>query len=289
MENNELPESEKFSDNPEENLRLENEFLRMKMMAESGAQFGGNSKISPDIENQFLKQVMEFEKAYAVAKPQKVFDILGKPFFENEQHLEDDQFQVSYKKLIDLLNDHNMNVDFIAERDNRFKYDFITKELFDHETDFIPMEGMTTNFIYEEFHPDHKKEIEDITNNFFNDFFERKLDTDTYYISDEIIEPDGNIISKEQLIKNIHTAYEVFFQFENTGFILDNVEYELKEIQNAHSGMGFSEGEVNYDIILKGGETRKIRGPFKIYFIRQWETWSIYFFFLAGVNYHPKN
>ena len=60
----ELPEEEKFSDDPEENLRLQNDFLKMKMMAESGAWFGGEEKVGlpPDIENQFLKNVMEFEK-----------------------------------------------------------------------------------------------------------------------------------------------------------------------------------------------------------------------------------
>ena len=46
-----LPEDKKFSDDPEENLRLENKFLKMKMMAESGGIFGGSSDsgLSPEI------------------------------------------------------------------------------------------------------------------------------------------------------------------------------------------------------------------------------------------------
>ncbi|HEY5368676.1 MAG TPA: hypothetical protein VIJ75_06765 [Hanamia sp.] len=62
-EENNLPEEEKFSDDPEENLRLQNDFLEMKMMAESGAWFGGEGGLPPEIENQFLKNVMEFEKS----------------------------------------------------------------------------------------------------------------------------------------------------------------------------------------------------------------------------------
>lgn len=75
----ELPEDEKFSDDPEENLRLENDFLKMKMMAESGGFFGGNKDLDlpPEIENQFLKNVIEFEKAYAKAKSQKIVDLLA--------------------------------------------------------------------------------------------------------------------------------------------------------------------------------------------------------------------
>ena len=62
MKKNELPEEEKFSDDPEENLRMQNDFLKMKMMAESGAFFGGEGGLPADIENQFLKNIMEFEK-----------------------------------------------------------------------------------------------------------------------------------------------------------------------------------------------------------------------------------
>ncbi len=54
----------------------------MKMIAESGAFFGSDGNLPSDIENQSLKNVMEFEKAYTNAKPQKIFDILGKPSFE---------------------------------------------------------------------------------------------------------------------------------------------------------------------------------------------------------------
>jgi predicted Ser/Thr protein kinase len=45
MPDQNLPE--KFSDDPEENLRIENEILKLKMQAESGAYFGGNAKDLP--------------------------------------------------------------------------------------------------------------------------------------------------------------------------------------------------------------------------------------------------
>lgn len=68
----------------------------------------------------------------------------------------------------------------------------------------------------------------------------------------------------------------------------NNVGFELKEVENGPSGMGFSGGEINYDIIISGGERKEIRDPFKIYFITQWESWNIYSFYLAGSNY-PSN
>ena len=231
---------------------------------------------------------MNFENAYTNSKPQKVFDILGSPFFEDEQKLDDDYFKIEFTRLKKLLVDYDINVDFIAQRPDRFKYDFITKELFDHETGFIAIKGMTTDFIYEEFHPDHKQEITDITFDFLNDFLERKLNVDTCYISDELIEPDGKVVSKEELMNRFDAMYEVFPQFANKSFNLGNVDFELKEKENS-PGMGFSEGEINYDVIMEDGRKKEIRGPFKIYFARQWDCWIIYFFYLAGYNLHPTN
>ncbi len=287
----ELPEEEKFSGDPEENLRLENEFLKMKMMAESGGIFGSNSDggISPEIENQWLKNVMEFEKAYANAKPQKMTDLLGKPSFADEKDMDEKKFIDEFIRLNKLLDDHNINVDFLAPQTDRFKYHFITGELFEHITDFIPVKGMTTNFIYEEFHPDHKSDITEITDEFLNDFFERRLNVDTHYINNDIIIPDGNVITKEQLINRFYSMYDAAIEFKNTSYQINNIEFEIREeTEDGPSGMGFSEGEIQYDMIFKDGEMKKIHGPFKIYFGRQWESWSIYFFYLAGYNLHPK-
>jgi hypothetical protein len=287
----ELPDEEKFSDDPGENLRLENEFLKMKMMAESGGIFGGNgdSGIPPEIENQWLKNVMEFEKAYANAKPQKMFDLLGKPFFEDEKNLDDKRLSDEFIRLNKLLDDHNINVDFLAPQPDRVKYHFITRELFEHEADFMPLKGMSTNFIYEEFHPDHKNDIREITDQFLNDFFDRKLSIDTLYINDEIILPDGNVISKEQLINRFYAMYEVAVKFDNTSYKIENIEFDIQEEKkDVPSGIGFSEGEIQYDMIFKNGERKKIQGPFKIYLGRQWGSWNIYFFYLIGYNLHAK-
>ena len=229
---------------------------------------------------------MEFEKANADAKSATIFDILGKPNFEDEKNLDEEKFRIQFSKLQKLLKKYSMNVEFDRERDNRFKYNFITKELFGHQTAFMPVKGMSTYFSYEEFHPDHELEITGKTNQFLNDFFERNLDTDTYYINKELIEPDGNILPKEQLIKRFQSLYEVAGEFENTSFNIENIQFELKDGENETS-MGFSEGAIKYDMIFRDGNRHKIRGPFKIFFAREWDVWSICFFYLAGYNLHP--
>lgn len=285
-EDNTLPEEEKFSDDPEENLRMQNDFLKMKMMAESGAWFGGEGGMPADIENQFLKNVMEFEKVNAEGPSRTIYDLLDKPDFEDEKDLDDEKFKAAFSRLNRLLEDHGVDVGFRRERDDRFKYNFITKELFEHQTTFMPVKGMITGFLYEEFHPDHEWDITNLTNHFLNDFLERNLDVDTYYINEQIIHPEGKLISREDIIKRFFSMYEAIPAFENPSFIIENQDFELHENDTVQTGMGFSEGTIQYDLIFRDGERKKIKGPFKIYFSLEWDCWSICFFYLAGYNLH---
>lgn len=181
---------------------------------------------------------MEFEKANAESKSETIFQILGRPGFEDEKNLDEGKFKIQFSRLQKLLKKHNINVEFERERDNRFKYNFITKELFEHQTSFMPVKGMATYFSYEEFHPDHELEIADKTKSFLNDFFERDLDADTYYINNELIEPDGNILPKEELMKRFQSLYEVATKFENISFNIESIEFELKD--ENETGMGLA-------------------------------------------------
>lgn len=285
---NHLHDEEEFSEDPEENLRMQNDFLKLKMMAQSGAIFGGDGALPPEIENEFLKNILEFESMNAIPNSQTIRNILGNPVFEIQENHDDQKLEEEFERLNHLLAKHYINVDFIAPQTNRFKYDFITKELFNHETFFVPVNGMITNFLFEEFHPDYESDIKEITHKFLNDFLERKLDNDSNYLSAEIIEPDGKIVTNEEMIKRFHVLYEATDEIANFSFQIDNVSFELKEEVEGASGMGFSEGGICYDLVFKNGEIRKIDGPFKIYFGREWGCWSVYFFYLAGFNFHKQ-
>lgn len=284
MSHTDMPKEEKFSEDPEENLRMQNDFLKMKMMAESGAVFGGSNDLPADIENQFLKNVLEFEKANSDEKSRSINEILGKPDFGDEKNLNEEKFKTEFDKLERLLKNNNIHVEFNRQRDDRFKYKFITKELFEHTTSFVPVKGMSTYFLYEEFHPDHELEINDLTHLFLNDFLERNLDENIHYINNQFLEPGGNIVSLEELIKRFQSLYEAVPRFENTSFSIDKIDFELNESEGKPTGMGFGEGVINYDLIFRDGRRKEIHGPFKIYFSREWDCWSICFFYLAGFN-----
>ena len=147
---------------------------------------------------------------------------------------------------------------------------------------------MITHFSYEEFYPDHELDISETAEKFLSGFLERSLDENTYYIGEEIAEPDGKIVKKEDFMKRFAAMYEATSAFENTSFEIAQTEFELQEDKDGISGMGFSEGLIKYEMVFQSGERKKIDGPFKIYFSREWESWNIFFFYLAGFNMHKK-
>ena len=100
--------NEKFESSDEEgNLKNENEFLKMKLMLEQGAQFGsmtGDGGLPADIENQFLKNIMAFEKQAAEKKMIKVFDKIERPsHFKPVNEIPDDAIENAWSNLDEYL------------------------------------------------------------------------------------------------------------------------------------------------------------------------------------------
>ena len=146
--------------NDEEKLNAENEFLKMKLMLEHGAQFGGNGNkvrsLPPEIENEFLNNVMAFEKQFEERKTIKVFCKIGRPqHFKPVNDIPDNKINKAWSDLLDYLHKYNIDLDVCSPNiSTKELYRFATEELFKHEMDDMDLPGWMTNFIYDEFHPD---------------------------------------------------------------------------------------------------------------------------------------
>ena len=144
--------------NEEERLKAENEFLKMKLMLEKGAQFGGTGdhELPSDIENQFLKNIMEFEKQFEERKTIKIFDKIGRPVqFKPVAEIPESEMDNAWIELREYLSQSGIDLSVCSPNiSNRELYRFATEELFDHETVDMNIPGMMTGFIYDEFHPD---------------------------------------------------------------------------------------------------------------------------------------
>ena len=275
----------KFSNDPRENLRIENEILRIKVKAELGGEYESDENLPPELENEFLKNILAFEHRYSKIKMVKIADLLGNPVLARSTEMDDAAIAEAYYNLETLMAEKNIVVEFTKPRDDRFKYRFITEELFEHETDDMQVEGITKYFNYEEFHPDHQAEIADYTVKFLADWFARKTDAAKWYLDDQFIQPDGQTFAKDEMIASFKKVFAAYTAFEDSGYVMDEVQFDIQQnASEANEGMGFAEGMVKYTALLENGERKQVEGPFKFYFSRNFGRWRIFFFYLTGFN-----
>jgi hypothetical protein len=145
----------------QEKLKAENDFLKMKMMLERGAEFEkteeGN-ELPADIENQFLKNIMEFEKQFDQHKITTIYDKIGQPKqFKPVNEIAENEIEAAWDALHNYMQEHGVELSATSPKVTaRELYRFTTEELFDHQTDDIDMPGMISGFIYDEFYPDYE-------------------------------------------------------------------------------------------------------------------------------------
>jgi hypothetical protein len=144
---------------PEEELRAENNLLKLKLKLEYGMQETDTSSLPPHIENDWLKYIEAFEKQYRDAKTVTVYEFIGKPPFKPLDALIPEQIRPELDRLMEVMEQHSVALDVICKYDDAIIYKFLTEELFCHKMDLIRIPGMTHHFVYEEFHPNHDHDL----------------------------------------------------------------------------------------------------------------------------------
>jgi hypothetical protein len=280
INNNEIPD-QPLSDDPEENLRMENELLRLKLQAELGGQSHSSGNLPPELENEFLKNILAFEHNYANSKRITIYDLLGKPEFKKTEDLNDEAIELALEEVTNLLAKKNIMVHFDEECNSRTRYHFITEELFEKETDDFKIPGMTTNFDYEEFHPNHKKDIQNRAIEFLSGWFKQSFDENSWELADYFVLPDRRVLSKKDIIAQLKNIFNTYKAFTNEDFFIKEIKFELNE----NGGLGHAEGGVKYDAVLENGETIVIQGGFKLYLSNENGWWSIFHIVFPGFKY----
>ncbi|MET0636000.1 MAG: hypothetical protein ABWZ25_08215 [Chitinophagaceae bacterium] len=142
-----------------ENLRADNDYMKMKLMLERGAKFGvvGPDKIlPPEIENLFLRQVIEFESLNDTRAFIRVGDKIGRPArFLPADQIPEEEIGRFCRDLLEFLNDHQITIGVCSPNvSHRELYRFVTEELFELNISNVDMPGLVHGFVYDEFHPD---------------------------------------------------------------------------------------------------------------------------------------
>ncbi len=270
-----------LSNDPEENMRMENQLLELKLQAEFGAKTFLDSRLPAAIENEFLKNVIEFEKSFSQSREVKICDILGNPLLRPEADLDDMEIERCLAELNALMLTKDIALDFINKYDARTKYKFITEELLEESVFQIGIPGMVINFIYEEFHPNHSSDLESKAIKFISAWFEKEKDKILWELSDDIILPGGSIWSRDRIADQLERTFEYYSTFLDRKYFITDVNFELDE----DSGKGCAEGWVRYNAIIKNDEAISIQGPFKLHFTLEYDWWNIYYFVLPGFDF----
>ena len=210
-----------------------------------------------------------------------MYDLLEKPFFKLSNKLNDRDLKKALRKITGLLAKKQIVVDFAASYDSRTRYRFITEELFEEQTDDFIVPGMIRHFTYEEFHPNHKLDIENRTMEFLSHWFDRSFDEHSWELSDAFILPDGKILSKAEVSKKLKTVLDCYTDFTDCKYSIDDIRFEL----NNDTGMGHAEGTVKFNAILENHEVKSFEGPFKLYLSLDTEWWSIFYFVFPGFEF----
>lgn len=148
---------------PQEAIRVENEFIKMKLMLEHGASFEYDRKareLTAETERNFLQYIMDFEQKEALAKEVSVFEILGCPqHFPNESRVCDGEMGNVLQDILQFMNKKRIElIVFSPNVTERALYRFITEELFRHRLLYVDLPDTVTSFVYDEFHPDYAYE-----------------------------------------------------------------------------------------------------------------------------------
>ena len=280
-----MENEEKFSDDPQENFRIENEILKIKLKAQYGDAFfmQSNDDLPPEIENQFLKNMITFEDTHANAEMTTVYDAIGKPDYKTVDDLSATAITAELKRITAIMGEHQIALDISdGPYPDATIYKFITEELFAHEIDKMPVFGMGWHFIYEEFYPNDKVEIEKNTHEFLLNWFKRDFNEYSTEIGYEFITADGKQLSREELMTKLKPFFESFETFEDDSYNIDEIKFEL---QDNNTGFGHAEGMLKYDAVMDNGEMIHYEGPYKLYMQRENKWWTIFYFVMPGFSW----
>lgn len=280
-----MENEEQFSNDPNENAKMENEFLKLKMNAQFGADFfSGKDGLPPEIENLFLKNVLAFEENHAKAEYVTIYQRINKPNFKPISELKSEaEVSNALNELIAVLEQHDIRLDICdGPYPDEMIYRFITEELLMQEIEKKNDFG-TSVFIYEEFHPNHKADIERITKDFLEHWIDRDVDGLGHELASDIITAQDTVIPVAQLSNKLTHFFESYQRFNNLDDVINEVSFKLSE---EGTSMGHAEGFLAYTAILENSaETITFKGPFKLYMALSYGYWEVVYFVMPGFNW----
>jgi hypothetical protein len=221
----------------EQNDRMQkalNQAKKKELEEKYGATFGGpGDTLSPNLESQWLHNIEEFERQHENARMISVREYLGHPRFATVGEVPTEGLAGEVERVLELLGEHAINVDFLAEVPVAEQYRFLVEELMEQEIEELHLPGWTTNFIYEEFHPNLELDARQFAEEALWHLFDRNLDWALRNFSeDEVYDACGNPIDRaamKSIIEQFYSRYAAFPSSKHT--VLD---CEILDVERAN-------------------------------------------------------
>ncbi len=247
-EDEEMDDNEEHDEEYYENLKLENEIKKIKLSLEHGTDLSGQlseAELPPEIEGKFLDYISQFESEFAKRKTIKVYELAGSPEWKPSDEIGDDEIDEELAKLVKILRKKGISVDTICDVEPRMMYQFITEELFHHETNDIQIPGMIHGFIYEEFHPNHEHDIKNRCKDFVRQVLDKEDEWQPKFLNlpSEINTING-MLTCDVLIERLGNFRDAFSSFTIN-------DYEIKSVE-VDGDSGKLTGTMDYTGVIDG-------------------------------------
>lgn len=90
-----------------------------------------NSELPAEQENDWINYIYEFEKLHQDAKKISVYERLGETEYKKISDLHNEEVTSELSRLLKLMEENNLILNFLCDYNDRIKYEFITEELFE--------------------------------------------------------------------------------------------------------------------------------------------------------------
>ncbi len=223
-------QNENFYDNDE--LKFENEIIKLKLRAEHGGMVYGNEGVPPEIENMFLKNILHMQAYRKQPEIQTVYEFLGKPEYKPVAEFTDEKMaEEEHEKVLDLLNEKGVFIDYCYDEPPvEERYRFLVTDIFNAEIEVFDIPGMAMHFIYEEYYPNQKLNIHFAVEDTLRQVFSHRREFDDYgfvYLADEIIH-NGELCMKSEFLERLAPFWDSYEQLRMSGIEIHEPEIHEK-------------------------------------------------------------
>jgi hypothetical protein len=164
-----------LTDTDNELQRLLNDAKKEELSLKFGARFSPTPpSLPPEVEGAWLNHVEQFELLCQNARTITVREYIGGPPTRPLGEIPAQELEAELDRFFELLSANNIAVHFGRSVSESEAYRFITEELLGREIEDIRMDGLTLNFLYEEFHPDDEQDATMTVEDFLFALFNRK-------------------------------------------------------------------------------------------------------------------